>query len=32
MKLYEHQKQAMEQTEGLNRVAYYHDMVDEIFK
>ena len=25
MKLYEHQKKALEATEGLNRVAYYHD-------
>lgn len=25
MKLYEHQRQALEATEGLNRVAYYHD-------
>ena len=26
MKLYEHQKQALEQTKDLNRVAYFHDM------
>lgn len=26
MKLYEHQKQALEQTEGMTHVAYYHDM------
>ena len=25
MQLYEHQKKALEATEGLNRVAYYHD-------
>lgn len=25
MKLYEHQKKALEATEGLNRVAFYHD-------
>ena len=26
MKLYDHQQSALDQTEGMNRVAYYHDM------
>jgi len=26
MELYKHQREALEQTEGLNKVAYYHDM------
>ena len=26
MKLYSHQEESLKQTEGLNRVAYYHDM------
>ena len=26
MKLYKHQLKALEKTEGLNHVAYYHDM------
>ena len=30
--LFPHQTQALEETKRFNRVAYYHDMVDEIFK